>query len=141
MDITYIHGLEVHTIIGIFDWERENKQSLILDIDIGTDFSKASISDKIEDCIDYTLVCKEINSLAGSHSFQLLESFAEQISKIILVQFKAQWVRIKVNKPLAIDSANSTGIIIERPKSFITKQQIEKESQEKFDKLTEDLFS
>jgi 7,8-dihydroneopterin aldolase/epimerase/oxygenase len=118
MDVTYIHGLEIQTIIGIFDWERENKQSLILDIDIGTDFSKASISDCIDDCIDYTLVSKEVNNLAESHSYQLLESFAEQISKIILDQFKAQWIRIKINKPLAIDSANSTGIIIERSKNL-----------------------
>jgi dihydroneopterin aldolase len=145
MDITYIHGLEINTIIGIFDWEQEKKQSLILDIDIGTNFSKAMVSDRIEDCIDYTQICKEINNLADSHSFQLLESFAEQISKIILDQFKVQWIRIKINKPLAIETANSTGVIIERPKSLMAMQLNESFKQEKaknnLEKRNQDLFS
>jgi len=116
MDITYIHGYEIQTIIGIFEWERENKQALFIDLDIGSNFSKASSSDRISDCIDYTAVCKEIDNLADSHSFQLLESFAEQISQIVLEQFQAQWVRVKINKPLAIKNAQSTGVIIERSK-------------------------
>jgi dihydroneopterin aldolase len=114
MDITYIHGFEIQTIIGIFDWERENKQALFIDLDIGNNFSNAIYSDKISDCIDYTQVCKEINNLANNHSYQLLESFAEQISQIIINQFHAQWVRVKINKPMAIKNAQSTGVIIER---------------------------
>lgn len=114
MDITYIHDLQIETIIGIFDWERENPQRLYIDIDIGTDFSKAISSDNINDCIDYTQVSEHIEKLAAHHSYQLLESFAEQISQIILQQFNAHWVRIKINKPLAIINAKSIGIIIER---------------------------
>ncbi len=116
MDITYIHGLKIETIIGIFDWEREKKQSLIIDLDIGSCFSKAILSDNINDCIDYTQVCEKINSLAKQHSFELLESFAEQISRIVLEQFETQWVKIKISKPLAIQQAESTGVIIERTK-------------------------
>ncbi|MFK5895033.1 MAG: dihydroneopterin aldolase [Pseudomonadota bacterium] len=116
MDITYIHGLEIHTIIGIFDWERKNKQTLFIDLDIASNFSNAISSDNINDCIDYTQVSKEINKLANQHSYQLLESFAEQISQIVLQQFHAHWVRVKINKPLAIDKATSTGVIIERSK-------------------------
>jgi 7,8-dihydroneopterin aldolase/epimerase/oxygenase len=114
MDITYIHELKIQTIIGIFDWERENKQTLFIDLDIGSNFSKAISSDNINDCIDYTQVCKEITELANQHSYQLVESFAEKISLIILQQFNAHWVRVKINKPLAIDNALSTGVIIER---------------------------
>lgn len=114
MDITYIHGFEVQTIIGIFEWEREKKQSLFIDLDIGTNFSKAVSSDKITDCIDYTQVCREINHLANNHSYQLLESFAEHISHILLKQFHAQWIKVKINKPLAIEKAQSIGVIIER---------------------------
>jgi len=114
MDITYIHGFEIHTIIGIFEWERKKKQPLFIDLDIGSDFYKAFSSDKISNCIDYTQVCEEITKLAENHSYQLLESFAEQISQIILKQFQAKWVRVKINKPLAIKNAQSTGVIIER---------------------------
>ncbi len=114
MDITYIHGLKIQTIIGIFDWERKNKQSLFIDLDIGSNFSRPVASDDINDCIDYNQVCEEISKLANQHSFQLLESFAEQISVIVLEQFEANWVRVKINKPLAIDNALSSGVIIER---------------------------
>ncbi|MFK5986935.1 MAG: dihydroneopterin aldolase [Pseudomonadota bacterium] len=114
MDITYIHGLEIQTIIGIFDWEREKKQTLIIDLDIFSNFSQVILSDHIDDCIDYTRVCEKIELLAEQHSYQLIESFAEDISQIVLEQFNSQSVKIKINKPMAIKNAASTGVIIER---------------------------
>ena len=114
MDITYIHGLKINTIIGIFDWERQQPQELIIDIDMGTDFSDAIKTDHINSCVDYTLISKAIIDLAHEHSYQLIESFAEKISQIILKQFKVHWVKIKINKPMAIKEAQSIGVLIER---------------------------
>ena len=42
MDIVYIHGLEIKTVIGIFDWEREIKQSVTIDLEMGADIRKAA---------------------------------------------------------------------------------------------------
>ncbi len=116
VDITYIHGLSIDTIIGICDWEQEQKQPLLIDIDIESCFDDAVASDNIKDCIDYTAIKDDIDSLAQNHSFQLLESFAQAIAQNILDNYPAYSVRIKINKPLAIEQAQATGIIIERRK-------------------------
>ncbi len=114
MDIVFINQLKLDTIIGIHDWEREKKQAVILDIEIGWSIQSAVHSDQIKDCIDYFQVCERIKRLAAEHHYHLVESFAEQVSHIILNEFKAPWVRVKLSKPDAIAEAKGVGIIIER---------------------------
>ena len=55
-----------------------------------------------------------MKTLAKEHHYQLVESFVEEVSRIILEDFMAQWVRIKLNKPDAVDEASGVGVIIER---------------------------
>lgn len=114
MDIVFINRLELQTIIGIHDWEREKKQTIILDIDIGCSIKQAGKSDQIEDCIDYFTVCESMKELASEHNYQLVESFAEEVSRIILQEFRARWVRVKLSKPEAVSEAGGVGVIIER---------------------------
>ncbi|MCW8930192.1 MAG: dihydroneopterin aldolase [Gammaproteobacteria bacterium] len=114
MDIVFISQLKLDTMIGIHDWEREKAQPIILDIDIGCSISSAVESDQIEHCIDYFSVCERIKTLAKTHQYQLVESFAEEVSRIILQEFMAQWVRVKLNKPVAVNEASGVGVIIER---------------------------
>jgi len=116
MDKIFINQLELETVIGIHDWERENKQPVILDIEIGCSIKQASKSDQIDDCIDYFNVCERMKELADKHNYQLVESFAEEVSRIILQEFMAQWVRVKLCKPEAINAAGGVGVIIEREK-------------------------
>ena len=114
MDIIFINQLELETIIGIHDWERQNKQPVILDIEIGCSIKQAVKSDRIEDCVDYFSVCERMKKLAGQHNYQLVESFVEEVSRIILDEFMAQWVRIKLSKPQAVSETRGVGVIIER---------------------------
>lgn len=114
MDIVFIEQLKLATIIGIHHWEREKKQPVTLDIEIGCSIKAAAKSDKIEHCIDYFSVCERMKKLAETHQYQLVESFVEEVSRIILQEFMAQWVRVKLNKPAAIAEAGGVGVIIER---------------------------
>lgn len=114
MDIVFINQLRLNTVIGIHDWEREQEQVIILDIEMGCSIKSAVDSDNIEDCIDYFSVCQRIKTLAKNHPYQLVESFVEEVSRIILMEFKARRVRIKLNKPDAVNEANGVGVIIER---------------------------
>ncbi len=116
MDTIYIHGLEVQTIIGLYDWERIKKQSLIFDIDILSDLSYAINHDALSHSIDYAEVANKVEKISDEHSFLLIEPLAEEIAQMILNDFNAQSVTIKVNKPQAIKNARSTGIIIRRTK-------------------------
>lgn len=114
MDKIFINQLQLETVIGIHDWEREQKQAIILDIEIACSIAQAVKSDQIKDCIDYFSVCERLKKLADQHHYQLVESFAEEASRIILQEFSAPWVKIKLSKPDAVNEAKGVGIIIER---------------------------
>ena len=60
MDIVYIRELEVRTIIGIFDWEREQRQVVSLDLEMGSDIAAAAATDTIENALDYKAVAKRL---------------------------------------------------------------------------------
>jgi len=114
MDTIFLRGLEITTIIGIYDWERETKQIIILDIEMACDIKKAAQSDNIDDTLDYKAVSKRIISFVEESQFYLVEKLAEGITAIILDEFKVPWVRLTLNKKGAIRGASDVGIIIER---------------------------
>jgi len=114
MDIIYLGDLRIETIIGIYDWEREIKQTVCLDIEMATDIRKAASSDHIDDTLDYKAVSKRLIDFVGSSEFQLVETLAERITEIILDEFNVPWVRLRLNKKGAIRGASDVGVIIER---------------------------
>ena len=87
MDKVFIKGLEVEGIIGIFQWEREVKQVISVDIEMEFDNKKAAKSDSIEDALNYKKVGKRVTAFIQKSKFQLVESLAENIAKIILKEF------------------------------------------------------
>ena len=114
MDIVFIKELCIETIIGIYDWERKIKQVVCIDLELGTDITKASGSEDIKDTIDYKAVAKSVRKLVEESSFQLVETMAEKISELVIGEHNVSWVKVKVNKPGAIRGSKGVGIIIER---------------------------
>jgi dihydroneopterin aldolase len=114
MDIVFLHGLRLETVIGLWEWERRIKQTLVIDIDMGTDLKPAGASDSIDDTIDYKSVTKRLLRLADEHSFLLVEALAERIAQILLGEFGLRWVRIRINKKGAVRQVRDVGVIIER---------------------------
>ena len=90
------------------------RQTIILDLDMGFDISKAAASDHIDDTLNYKAVSKRLIDFVSKSEFQLVESLAEQICNIILNEFNVSWVRLKLNKQGALSSARDVGVIIER---------------------------
>jgi dihydroneopterin aldolase len=114
MDIIYLNDLKIETVIGIFDWEREIKQSVVLDLQMAADVRKAAATDAIDDTLDYKAVAKRLIEFVGDSEFQLVETLAERISDIILNEFKVPWLHLRVNKAGAVRYAGDVGVIIER---------------------------
>ncbi len=114
MDIIFLRGLHIETIVGIFDWERVNRRIVVLDLEMATDNRKAAASDAIEDALDYSKVSKRIVSFVEGSSFFLVETLAERICEIIRDEFNVPWVRLTLNKKGAIQGASDVGVIIER---------------------------
>ena len=114
MDIIFLGGLEITTIIGIYEWERETKQTIILDIEMAYDIRKAAETDAIEDTLDYKSVSKRIITFVEESKYFLVEKLAQEITNIILNEFEVRWVKLILNKKGAIRGASDVGIIIER---------------------------
>ncbi|HEX7057272.1 MAG TPA: dihydroneopterin aldolase [Bacilli bacterium] len=113
-DIIFLEGLEVECIIGIFDWEREQKQTVRIDLEMFTDIHPAAKSDRIEDALNYKTVAKAIIKMVEESQFYLLEKMAEEIANICLNRFQIAKIRLKVSKPGAIRGSKNVGILIER---------------------------
>ena len=77
MDIIFLGGLEIKTIIGIYDWERETKQTVVLDIEMAYDISQAASTDNIAHTLDYKTVSKRIISFIEASEFFLVEKHFE----------------------------------------------------------------
>ncbi len=114
MDIIFLHDLTIETIIGIYDWERKEKQSIILDLDMAADIRRAAASDAIEDTLNYKAVAKRLIEFVGDSDFQLVETLAERVAEVVLAEFDVTWLRLRVNKQGAVRYAGDVGVIIER---------------------------
>ncbi|MGH8373034.1 MAG: dihydroneopterin aldolase, partial [Gammaproteobacteria bacterium] len=98
----------------VYDWERRIRQTVIFDLDMGTDIRRAAASDKIDDTLDYKTVSKRIIQYVSEQEFQLVETLAESVAGIVLNEFKVPWVKVTLHKPGAVSGSKSVGIIIER---------------------------
>jgi dihydroneopterin aldolase len=116
MDIVYLKDLRIDTIIGIYDWERRTKQTVILDIEMATDIKKAAQSDKIADTLNYKAVAKRLISFVEESEFELVETLAERVAEILLNEFEVPWLRLQLNKQGAVRGVRDVGVIIERGK-------------------------
>ena len=114
MDIVYIRDLRIDTVIGIYEWERKRKQTVCVNLKMGTDIKKAAATDSINNTLDYKAISKRVIDFVETHHFQLIETLAEQIADIILKEFKTPWVKVSLGKPGAIRGAADVGVVIER---------------------------
>ena len=114
MDIVFIHDLKIETVIGIYDWERKIRQTISLDLEMGTDIAMAAKSDNIDDTLSYKTVAKRLIDFVEQSEFELVEALAEEICAIVRTEFDVPWVKLTLHKPGAVRGSNSVGVIIER---------------------------
>ena len=114
MDIVFLRDLRIDAVIGIYDWERCTRQTLIFDIEMAADIARAAATDDIEDTPNYKSVAKRLMEFVGESEFQLVETLAERCAQIIRDEFSVRWVRLTLNKKGAVRGATDVGVIIER---------------------------
>ena len=114
MDTIFLSEVKVQTKLGVPEWERMTPQTIILDIEIGYDLSRACQSDDVNDTIDYGAVVNRVRETLQENSFQLVEKLAEHLCQLILKEFNALNVKIKVAKPTILPGLKALGVIIER---------------------------
>ena len=114
MDIVFIRELRADTVIGVYDWERRIRQSVVLDLELASDNRRAAASDGIEDAVDYAAISARLLSFIEGSGFQIIETLAEQLANIVLEEFAVPWLRLRLAKPGAVAQARDVGVLIER---------------------------
>lgn len=114
LDLVFIEGFTGETVIGIDHGELHAPQPLVIDLQAGVPHARACDTDRIADTINYAQVHARLQRLMAEHRLQLLEAFAEAIADILLDEFAASWVRVRVVKPRKFDNVQSVGVQIER---------------------------
>jgi dihydroneopterin aldolase len=113
-DRVFIEDLRIETVIGIYDWEREIRQTVSLDLEMVFDIRHAASSDNIDDALNYKAVAKRLIQFVEASRFQLVESLAEQCAAIVLNEFPVTSLRLKLRKPGAVRGSSAVGVIIDR---------------------------
>ena len=80
MDIVFLTGLKTAPVIGIYDWEREIRQQVIVDLEMGTDVKDAAASDNIDHTLNYKSISERVVDFTNNSSFGLIETLAEKIA-------------------------------------------------------------
>jgi dihydroneopterin aldolase len=116
MDKIFIQELKTEAIIGIFDWERQVKQTVLIDIEIDAQVRRAALSDSIDDTLNYKRVAKRVLEFVEASQFHLVETLAESIAMLVLDEFPIEWIKLGLSKPGALRHTRNVGIMIERSK-------------------------
>ena len=114
MDIVYIRDLRIETIIGIYQWEREVKQTVSFDLEMAHDIRKAAATDDIAFALNYKSIAKRLIKFIEESEFLLVERMAEEVAGIVMNEFNVPWLRLRVSKPGALRGSRDVGIVIER---------------------------
>ena len=116
-DIVYIHDLCVNMYAGIYEFEKQKKQRVIINLEIEVETNKNKDIKNIDDILSYEIICNEITSVCQSKHYDLIEELAEDISVLCLQKKQAKSVTLIVNKPDIIENTKTVGVKIKRNKS------------------------
>jgi len=114
MDRIFVRGLKIQAVIGIWEWERRIRQTVSVDLEMATDVRRAAAADSIGGALNYKDIAKRVMAFVGDSQFQLVESLAEAVARIVVEEFRVPWVRVSVGKPGAVEGSREVGVVIER---------------------------
>jgi 2-amino-4-hydroxy-6-hydroxymethyldihydropteridine diphosphokinase len=114
VDTIFLRALTTDAIIGIYDWERRVRQTVVIDLEIPCDVRKAAAADHIEATLNYKKVAKRVLAFVEASNYHLVETLAEHVALMLLHEFGLAWVKLTLNKPGAIRGARDVGVTIHR---------------------------
>jgi len=114
MDKVFIKGLNIQTTIGFFQWEKEIKQTLVIDLAMGWDTAKAALNDELAKTLDYADISVAIERFANDNPVDLIETLAERLANYLMTQYHIPWLKLSIGKPGAVHNAQTVGVEIER---------------------------
>ncbi|MEI6971779.1 MAG: dihydroneopterin aldolase [bacterium] len=114
MDRMFIRDLDVQCIIGTRPEERATKQRVIINVELACDLQKAAQSDRLEDTVNYSALCRKLVEMSGQSRFFLVEKLAGEVARVCLEERMVSSVSVTVDKPGALDRARSAAVTVSR---------------------------
>lgn len=113
-DTVFIEGLRIDTIIGVYGWERQVRQTLVFDVEMQFDCEKAGVSDNVDDALNYAAVSEALIHYVEASRYELIEALAEACCQLLLTQFGIESLRLTLKKPGAVPKAQTVGVTLQR---------------------------
>lgn len=114
MDIVFVDELRFKTVIGCWDWERQLRQEVCIDLQMAWDTRKAAETEELQYALDYKAVSKRVRAFVIDSKFELVETAANKIAELIMAEFEVPWVQVKFSKPRAVTGSAAVGVTVER---------------------------
>ncbi|MFW2331615.1 MAG: dihydroneopterin aldolase, partial [Nitrospinota bacterium] len=114
-DMIKIEQLSAYCLIGIFDWERQVKQKVLIDIVLFSDIKNATQNDDIKYTANYKKITQAVLKEVENSEFYLIETLAEHLTSVILKYDNVNKVKITVSKPGAVKFTENVSVEIVRP--------------------------
>ena len=116
MDTIFLKELRADAVIGVFEWERRVRQTVLIDLEMGADATTAAGSDDLADTLDYKAIAKRVKDFAENTPCRLIETLAQGIAGILLDEFGVAQAKVTVSKPGAVRGSKTVGVSIDRGK-------------------------
>jgi dihydroneopterin aldolase len=99
VDELAVRGIECFGHHGVFDHERRDGQRFVIDLVLGVDTASAAASDDLRDTVDYGSLVSEVTAAVTRDPVDLIETLAERIAGVCLLDTRVEWARVTVHKP------------------------------------------
>jgi 7,8-dihydroneopterin aldolase/epimerase/oxygenase len=96
-----VRGIEVHAHHGVFDFERRDGQTFVIDLLLALDTRAAAAADDLAGTVDYGALVSEVVAAAEKDPVDLIETLAQRIADVCLGFAQVETVQVTVHKPHA----------------------------------------
>jgi len=111
-DELVVSGMECFGHHGVFDHERRDGQAFVIDLALGIDSAPAAASDDLRDTVDYGSLVDQVKAAVEKDPVDLIETLAQRIADICLLDVRVEWARVTVHKPDAPINANFSDVAL-----------------------------
>ncbi len=114
MDTIFIRQLRLEAWVGLYGHEKIAPQTIEIDLELAVPGEAVFSSGRVADTIDYSQVVERLRALLDKEHFNLIETLADRIARLVLDEFKAPSVRVSVSKLGVVKGASRVGVTVER---------------------------
>lgn len=96
-----VSGIECVGHHGVFEHEKRDGQTFVVDLTLGLDTRPAAASDDLQDTVDYGTLVAAVQRTVETGSRDLIETVAEEVARVCLTDHRVEWARVTLHKPQA----------------------------------------